>query len=163
MIGLPQRGKVSLAAFAAMPSAPSLARHHAVAVLRKWDLPSDIIETTELLVSELVTNALNACGTNPMPQEIDGPDAVEGISLALRLLHDRLVMEVSDNDPNPPVPALAAADSESGRGLMLIQALTKEWGFAFPPAGGKIVYGVISVPGLADSSPADVISPTPSS
>lgn len=157
MVTLPQRGEVSRAVFAAALSAPSLARHHAAAALRKWELSADIIETTELVVSELVTNALNACGAlRPQPDydyDYDQDYAADEISLTLRLLHDRLVIEVLDSNPDPPVPGFTDAESESGRGLMLIEALTKEWGFVFPPAGGKIVYGVISAPSLVDRWP----------
>lgn len=155
MVTLPQRGEVSRAIFAAELSAPSLARHHATAALRKWELASDIMETAELVVSELVTNALSACGARSVlpDDDFDGEYAADEISLTLRLLHDRLVIEVSDSDPNPPVPGLADADSENGRGLMLIEALTKEWGFVFPPPGGKIVWAVISAPDLADPWP----------
>jgi len=150
MVTLPQRGEVSRAIFATTLSAPSLARHHATAALRKWELPADIIEITELVVSDLVTNAWNACDSQrPLP-DYDGECAADEIPLTLRLLRDRLVVEVSDSDPYPPVRALADADSESGRGLMLVEALTKEWGFVFPPAGAKVVYAVISAPCLAD-------------
>ncbi len=38
----------------------------------------------------------------------------------------------------------AETDAESGRGLMLVQALSKEWSYFFPPSGGKTVYCVIS-------------------
>jgi hypothetical protein len=68
---------------------------------------------------------------------------VERISLTLRHLPGRIVVEVSDNNPSPPVVADAGTDAEDGRGLMLVQALSKEWGHFFPPAGGKTVYCVI--------------------
>lgn len=157
MVTLPQRGEVSRALFAAALNAPSLARHHATAALREWELPPDIIESAELVVSELVTNALGACGAERARPEYCYDDihlaAADEILLALRLLHDRLVIEVSDSSPYPPVPALADADSENGRGLMLVEALAKDWGFVFPVAGGKIVWAVMSAPCLADRWP----------
>jgi len=150
MVTLPQRGEVSRATFAVALSAPSLARHHATAALLKWELPPDIIEIAELVVSELATNALKACVAQAArwdkDYDYDHDYAADGISLTLRLLHDRLVIEVSDSNPDPPVSGFADAESENGRGLMLIEALTKEWGFTFLPAGGKVVYGVISAP-----------------
>jgi len=57
------------------------------------------------------------------------------------------VIEVSDSDPNPPVLTDAPPDAESGRGLMLVQAFSKEWSYYFPPSGGKTTYAVISAPG----------------
>lgn len=66
------------------------------------------------------------------------------IALTLRRLPGRVVIEVYDNDPNPPVLTDGEADAESGRGLLLVQALSKEWGHFFPPSGGKTVYCVLN-------------------
>jgi hypothetical protein len=63
------------------------------------------------------------------------PEGVERISLILRYLAGRLIIEVSDPDPKPPVFAEADDDAEGGRGLMLVQALSKEWSYYLPPAG----------------------------
>jgi hypothetical protein len=38
-----------------------------------------------------------------------------------------------------------APDSESGHGLVLVRALSKEWNYYVPPSGGKAVYCVIAV------------------
>jgi hypothetical protein len=38
----------------------------------------------------------------------------------------------------------ASTDDESGRGLMLVQALSKEWGYFFSPSGGKVTYCVLT-------------------
>ncbi len=46
-------------------------------------------------------------------------------------------IEVSDPDPHPPVFAEAGGESEGGRGLMLVQALSKEWDYYLPPPAGK--------------------------
>src|SRR5215831_19235491 len=48
----------------ALPTAPSCARLHASAVLHEWGL-ADLAETTELVVSELVTNAVLASTESP--------------------------------------------------------------------------------------------------
>lgn len=152
---LPQRGEVSRAALPVSLSASGLARRHAAAAMREWGLSSDLISTAVLLVSELVTNAANALAAKPADLYSDDTDPVEAdeIRLALRLLRDRLVIEeVFDTDRNYPRPLLADAESESGRGLMLIEALAKEWGCA-PLAGGKVVYCVISDPSLIERSP----------
>jgi hypothetical protein len=62
------------------------------------------------------------------------------ISLSLRYFDDVLLIEVYDTDSNPPVLCDADAYAENGRGLMLLDALTKEWSYFFPPGGGKVVY-----------------------
>jgi hypothetical protein len=61
------------------------------------------------------------------------------ISLSLRHFPDGLLIEVYDTDSNPPVLCDADTDAGNGRGLMLIDALAKEWSYFFPPGGGKVV------------------------
>ena len=128
----------------ALPTAPLLARRHARRALGEWRLAAETIETAELLVSELVTNAAKFAGQ--LPPGLAHPDLanVGVITATLRYSPDRLLIEVSDSDSNPPVASQPALDSESGRGLMLVEALSKEWSYFFPPSGGKIVYCVLS-------------------
>ena len=64
--------------------------------------------------------------------------------LSLRNFGDVLLIEVYDTDSNPPVLCDADADAENGRGLMLVDALAKEWSYFFPPDGGKVVYCVLA-------------------
>ena len=68
------------------------------------------------------------------------------ISLSIRHFRDRLLIEVHDADSNPPVRSDADEYAESGRGLMLINALSKEWSYFFPPGGGKVVYCFLEIP-----------------
>jgi anti-sigma regulatory factor (Ser/Thr protein kinase) len=97
-----------------------------------------------LLVSELVTNAAKFAGQLP-PGMADPLLANVGVIIAaLRYMPGRLVIEVSDSDSTPPARKQPGPDSESGRGLVLIEALSKEWSYFFPPSGGKIVYCVLS-------------------
>jgi len=65
---------------------------------------------------------------------------VKAISLTLRYHEGRLIIEVYDSDPTPPVLTEAGPDSESGHGLVLVRALSKEWSYYLPPSGGKTVY-----------------------
>jgi anti-sigma regulatory factor (Ser/Thr protein kinase) len=130
---------------AAQPTAPFWARCQAKTALRAWLLWPEIIETAELLVSELVTNAVTV--SSPGSGQLNWVDQENGdrISLTLRYMPGRIEIEVFDTDPNPPVLSDADTDAESGRGLMLVQALSKEWGYFSPAAGGKVVYSVIGV------------------
>lgn len=141
-----QNHGVSYAEFDALPTAPTRARHHAIAVLSEWRLLPEAIETAELLVSELVTNARAASGHD---HGQPGKAVTDQVSLTLSRLADRLVIEVADSNPDPPVPADPDTEAENGRGLMLVQALSKEWGHFLLPAGGKVVYCVISTSGTA--------------
>ena len=97
-----------------------------------------------MLVSELVTNAVKAASTDVEHLRYSALADVEHISLTLRHLAGRVTVEVFDTDPGPPLIADADAEDESGRGLMLVQALSKEWGYFFTPSGGKVVYCVLS-------------------
>ncbi len=132
--------RVSYLDLVTLPSAPFWARCQTKAVLSAWQLHPETVETARLLVSELVTNALRTAGRPPGQLAASWLDDVQRICLTLRLLPGRVVIEVFDNDPHPPVPARASTDAESGRGLMLVDALTKEWSYFFPPSGGKVVY-----------------------
>ncbi|HUZ22638.1 MAG TPA: ATP-binding protein [Streptosporangiaceae bacterium] len=126
-----------------LPSAPFWARRQTRAALQSWRLWTETIETAELLVSELVTNAVKFTGAEPARPGYADLQGVERISLILRYLAGRLIIEVSDPDPTPPVFAEADDDAEGGRGLMLVQALSKEWNYYLPPSGGKVVYCVL--------------------
>lgn len=121
----------------ASPRGPALARRFAKATLNSWEAQSEAVETAELLVSELVTNAIQACRS-------DDAEGAEPISLTIRHQPGRVVIEVGDNDPRPPALADASPDAERGRGLLLVQALSKEWGHHYPQSGGKTVFCVLS-------------------
>jgi hypothetical protein len=53
-------------------------------------------------------------------------------------------VEVQDENFRPPEPNQAGLDDESGRGLMLVDALTERWGWDLPANGrGKIVWALL--------------------
>jgi anti-sigma regulatory factor (Ser/Thr protein kinase) len=116
----------------ALPGAAPHARRHTSQVLRKWDL-SEFGETAELVVSELITNAIRA--SRP---------AGGGNCVRLWLFSDgaRVVIQVWDNCPDPPQPAHAASTDEDGRGLLLVEAMTASWDF-YSRDGGKIVWAAL--------------------
>src|SRR5579884_99190 len=105
---------VSALELAPLPTAIPCFRLHAVAVLREWGLPRDLIQDAETLVSELMTNALTTS------LRVEGRPPV-----TLRLLadHERLVIEAWDQSPHDPESFTAGDDAESGRGLMIVEAL----------------------------------------
>jgi anti-sigma regulatory factor (Ser/Thr protein kinase) len=127
---------------AALPSAPFWARSQTRRVLRRWLLPIDTIETAELLASELVANAAKFSDPTWFRPRYSDLMQVARISYSLRYSPGRLIIEVGDSDPNPPVLTDADLDAENGRGLMLVQAMSKEWSYYLTPHG-KIVYCVI--------------------
>jgi len=112
------------------PAAVAEVRERASRQLAAWQL-DDLAFTTELLLSELVTNAIRY-GTGP---------------IEVRLLRDRaLVCEVSDTSSTSPHVRYAATTDEGGRGLFLVAQLAEHWGTRYT-AGGKIVWAEQRIPG----------------
>jgi serine phosphatase RsbU (regulator of sigma subunit)/anti-sigma regulatory factor (Ser/Thr protein kinase) len=105
-------------------------------VLARWGL-AELIPTTELLVSELVTNALRyAIG-----------------QVTLRLVFERtLVCEILDDSAALPRLRHADGDDESGRGLHVVSQLAQRWGTR-RMASGKLVWCEQQVPGGALDRP----------
>ncbi|UQA90919.1 SpoIIE family protein phosphatase/ATP-binding protein [Streptomyces halobius] len=105
------------------PSSVARTRAAALAQLGEWDL-ADVSFTTELILSELVTNAIRYAS---------GP-------IRVRLIHDRsLICEVSDCSSTSPHLRQAATTDEGGRGLFLVAQLADRWGTRYL-AGGKVIW-----------------------
>ncbi|HYZ57556.1 MAG TPA: ATP-binding protein [Streptosporangiaceae bacterium] len=115
----------------ALPSAVPRARLYARHVLWEWAL-TGLIDSAELLVSELVTNAVQASR------------AVEQATpVWLGLLSDsaQILILVWDISPHPPVRTDVADDAETGRGLLLVDAISEQWDWYVPEdSGGKVVW-----------------------
>jgi anti-sigma regulatory factor (Ser/Thr protein kinase) len=127
-------------ALAALPTSPSWARRFTRFFLDYCQgVSEDAAETAELLVSELVTNAVRFTANPGQRQQDSGRTEAGLISLSLQHFRDGLLIEVYDADSNPPVRAGAGEFAETGRGLMLIDALSKEWSYFLLP-GGKVVF-----------------------
>ncbi|QFR03191.1 SpoIIE family protein phosphatase [Streptomyces phaeolivaceus] len=104
------------------PAAVRRARADATRQLAAWGL-EELEFTTELILSELVTNAIRYGG---------GP-------IRVRLIHDRqLICEVTDSSHTSPHLRYAATTDEGGRGLYLIAQLTQRWGTRYSPTGKTI-------------------------
>ncbi|MFH9067393.1 SpoIIE family protein phosphatase [Streptomyces coeruleorubidus] len=105
-------GQVATWAVPDDPSAVAQTRKDVVAQLERWGL-SDAVFVTELVVSELVTNAIR----HAQPP------------IQLRLIHDNtLICEVSDGGNTAPHLRRARTYDEGGRGLLLVAQLTGRWG-----------------------------------
>uniref|UniRef100_A0AAU2ADA1 ATP-binding protein n=1 Tax=Streptomyces sp. NBC_00093 TaxID=2975649 RepID=A0AAU2ADA1_9ACTN len=130
----------SVLELAAQADAVRWGRRHTRDVLCAWRLPDDRIDDAQLAVSELVTNAVRYVSTG-------SPDAVPPrIKLTLHKEAHRLLVWVSDPDPRPPVlNASPEPGAENGRGLLILERITKEWSYYFLPTGGKVVWCVIEL------------------
>ena len=118
----------------ALPGAVPCARLHARQVLWEWGLAA-LSDSTELLVSEMATNAVQISRA-----------AVQDAPIRLWLVSDKaqVVILVWDASPLPPVPTDASGDAENGRGLLLVQAVSARWGWHFPQdIGGKVVWALL--------------------
>ncbi|OEJ97512.1 SpoIIE family protein phosphatase [Streptomyces thermolilacinus] len=94
-----------------------------------WGL-GELAFTTEIVVSELVTNA---------QRYASGP-------VQLRLIQDRtLICEVSDTGHTAPHLRRAAMDDEGGRGLFLVAQMTQHWGTRYT-ATGKTIWAEQALP-----------------
>ncbi|MFJ9562879.1 SpoIIE family protein phosphatase [Streptomyces fuscichromogenes] len=108
--------------FPADPAAVADARSAATRQLADWEL-DDLSFTTELVVSELVTNALRYAG---------GP-------VGLRLIRQNvLVCEVTDPSNTQPRLRRARTTDEGGRGLFLVAQMTSRWGSRYGERGKTI-------------------------
>ena len=120
-----------------LTSSPGTARGHIRAVLKEWGL-DELADTTELVVSELTTNAVSATRALATPLPLS-------IRVWLHANRKRILVTVWDADPQPPVlQENVNGDAEHGRGLALVDALSSKWGWYEPPViGGKCVYAEI--------------------
>ncbi|MFI5824407.1 SpoIIE family protein phosphatase [Streptomyces rishiriensis] len=111
------------------PAAVGEVRAAVVRQLAHWDL-EELSFTTELILSELVTNAIRY-GSAPV---------------GVRLLRDRtLICEVSDSSSTSPHLRYAAMTDEGGRGLFLVAQLTDRWGTRYTPKG-KVIWAEQPLP-----------------
>jgi anti-sigma regulatory factor (Ser/Thr protein kinase) len=106
------------------PAAASTARQFVRGLSAEWGLAAHT-DTIDLLVTELVTNAI---------RHARPPIALRAIRGA-----DGFVCEVSDGSMRAPVPRVAGWEEEQGRGLVLTAQLAERWGYR-QVADGKAVW-----------------------
>ena len=101
------------------------ARRFAADVLAAWDLAA-VIDTARLLLGELITNAVQ--------------HTVGDVELRLLSWPGRLRVEVRDGSDRRPSPRPVGPESESGRGLQIVEFLAESWGYEPQDGGGKTVW-----------------------
>ena len=122
--------------------------------IRAWRVPVDA-DAAVLLTSELVTNAVT-----------HGSPSAAGTFVLLTVAWDAAGLRVDVHDGSAELPVLdesvleeASAEAETGRGLLLVTALSAEWGFYRTPAG-KAVYFTLELKSAGNETvmqvPADV-------
>ncbi|HEY9329549.1 MAG TPA: ATP-binding protein [Streptomyces sp.] len=116
------------------------------AALGEWRSGQALAEDAELVLSELVTNAVRV----PVPG-----DRMVGVRIECRGRGDFLRLEVSDAGAGRPEVRRPDELDKGGRGLLLVEALAHRWGVDVRRAGiGKTVWAELLAPG-ADPTPAE--------
>jgi anti-sigma regulatory factor (Ser/Thr protein kinase) len=111
---LPQTSRAFEVCFTPDKTRVAHMRRITAAFLRKWDVCGPLAKEVVLVVSELVTNAI---------QHGHGD-----VGLRMRYDAGELCIEVKDGNPEPAELRSAGDEDESGRGLFLVAVLAKDWG-----------------------------------
>jgi anti-sigma regulatory factor (Ser/Thr protein kinase) len=121
------------------------ARHFTITTLRQWDVAGRS-EDIALVVSELLTNAVRhaAPGTSGTSTASAGGRAGARSPIRLGLVQpgQSILCAVADPSELVPVPREPDYLAETGRGLHVISALSDQWGYTAPGAGGKVVWAM---------------------
>lgn len=124
----------------ALPSAVPCARLHARQVVWEWGLNA-LAEVVELVVSELVTNAVQASealrAVQPYPPTVQ---------FWLHASASQVLIQVWDAFHLLPTHQEPALDEEHGRGLLLVESLSVEWGaYRLEGGNGKVVWARVGL------------------
>ncbi|WP_051366147.1 ATP-binding protein [Hamadaea tsunoensis] len=112
-------------------SAGGVARRMARNTLARWGvLDESVLETVDILISELATNAVR--------------HTTGAIALSLVLDAGLLTINVADQSGHPPV--LREPSIDGGFGLRLVEALAERWGVRDHLGRAKTVWATILVP-----------------
>jgi len=108
---------------AAAVAAP-MARRLVERVCRAWSVP-DLVEPAQLVVTELVANAVR--------------HSDHDLAVTASLRDGDLRISVADDDPVLPRPGAAGPTDEHGRGLLMVEMISRDWG-AMRLTMGKVVW-----------------------
>lgn len=123
------------------------AREVASHIITQWEL-GHLADPVTLIVSELVTNTVNALGLlqgDLRPWEVQHHHVIH-----LLLCHKDTVLLVGVHDRLSGMPQSQNANehaAEHGRGLFLVEAMSDTWGVAPTQEGGKIVWSRLDTAG----------------
>jgi hypothetical protein len=131
----------------AHPLSVSIARTYVARILADWER-AELTDDTQLVASELLTNAIKATQNAHKPN-----DLTHGMSagyechpwLGLHQVSDDVVLEVWDCNRNPPKLRIPESWEVGGRGLQVVNDLATSWGYRWPKTGGKIVWAMLAV------------------
>jgi len=116
------------------PASVAEARNQVRAVIRAWKVPVDP-DIAVLLTSDLVTSAIT---------HGDG----ETVTLAIRCSRSHLRIDVYDTSRSLPMAVDEPVGTETGRGLVLVAALSTAWGSFRTPTGAAMYFTLAFQPDL---------------
>lgn len=125
---------------AATSSAVPCARGRVRAVAHEWGL-AELADTAELLASELTTNALQA--SERLKSRADLAIA-PFVRIWITSDQTSIMIHVWDASDAMPVRQEAGPGDDCGRGLMILDALSGDWGAYRTAEGGKVVWAMIT-------------------
>lgn len=108
------------------PTSVGTARRFVRDVLASRQVADGVVDTVELLTSEVVTNAI--------------VHAESGPQLAVTVRDDVIRVVVHDLSPEVPVQRPRSLDGVSGRGVLIVAELAASWGVEHQTDGGKQVW-----------------------
>ncbi|MET8828608.1 ATP-binding protein [Streptomyces sp. NPDC004610] len=139
----------------AVPASVGAARRRVRAQLDAWHIADEIQDDAIVVTSELVTNAVTH-------------SASEYVVYRLRRTATTLRIEVEDQNRCAalPTPRCSAPDDQSGRGLLLVAAVSAEWGIGTTADGGGLIVWAelatgVGVVRATPESPVQVVRTTP--
>ena len=143
----------------ALPTAASCACLHVKHVLWEWGLIS-LVESTELLVSELVTNAVNATGQPGQTVSVNLAGTGTGTGTGTGAgAGTRVLIEVWDADRQPPGPR-EPGEGGTSDDVLLVAALSTRWDwYPTQDPAGKVVWCELDTASPAPA--ADLAPPLP--
>jgi anti-sigma regulatory factor (Ser/Thr protein kinase) len=144
----PPRASLDLGAIL---TAPGCARAWTRQILWEWRL-AHLADNAEAIVGELVANSVSAS------QRLDRPGS-PAIRLTLTLERGELAVLVRDDHPGAPQRKAPGAYAESGRGLLLVEALSTRSGWYPLEGGGKVTWAVLKAPPVAHGAPTNGFIP----
>jgi anti-sigma regulatory factor (Ser/Thr protein kinase) len=107
--------------------------------LAQWGL-ARLSDEAEQIISEIISNAVAASSDATPEGDMPGP-----IVLHVTADNGLLTMRAWDPDPTPPPcdQELPDAYDEHGRGLIIVRAISYQWGWTPAPNGGKYVFATL--------------------
>lgn len=129
---------------AASRASVSCARRFSATLLCEWGMP-ELRDDVELVVSELVTNALShglAARYDAAPDDSNHAGTTDPIRLTLARRGANVICMVEDASGEAPIEKDPERDAEAGRGLQLVASFSRRWGWSKLTGGGKVVWAL---------------------